>query len=516
MLLNLRFCAVAIGVFILAAGMLAAQQPPSTDTQRYSGAIWVGADEAAYRTSLQADRLVSRLNRLPFETVILEVYTGAQAYFESARAPRANGVSDRLDPLGRIIEGLSKGAQPKRVIAWVDPLTAGRADGPQPQHPDHPLNAHPDWLSVRANGQRASAEGRLVLEAGLPAVRDHVAAVVDELADQYDLAGIYVDPLGDPTATGDWGYHPEVIRQWSEQTGQATPPNPNRPEWIAFRARMHTQLFEALEQAADNRVPILVGARAEGPTPENDTFDLCRVYTHYHQNWPQWMASGRVDQLVLKNFWPEGSSAAAFDHWTRFALSLGRQSDTPVTIGVAGTLNESIDVLAQMRRAANAGAANIALENIRTPVRDTGASDLFMKALERTVLAREFKPRPKPSLRTRLEEEARQTTPAAPTEPTTGTGQTTPSAAAPPVDLPPPPQIEGAQGRMIPLTGELARAGEPASVQRETAGEEPLTRREMLQELLNNQKFEQDRQWAFIRPDQRAREYLQKTFKNIF
>jgi len=59
----------------------------------------------------------------------------------------------------------------------------------------------------------------------------------------------------------------------------------------------------------------------------------------------------------------------------------------PVAIGVSGLLNESVDALAQMRRAADAGAVAIALDDFEHPVRDVGARTLFMNALSGSVLA---------------------------------------------------------------------------------------------------------------------------------
>ena len=75
-------------------------------------------------------------------------------FAEKVIAPRAEEIEAaprEFDPLMRLVERAH--AQGLEVQAWINVYLVWSAGSP-PRSALHVVNAHPDWISVRANGQR--------------------------------------------------------------------------------------------------------------------------------------------------------------------------------------------------------------------------------------------------------------------------------------------------------------------------------------------------------------------------
>lgn len=361
------------------------------------GAIWVGATGGAnFREVPRTDQLIQDLRALPFGEVIIQVRVSADAYYVSKLVPKALGVAEHFDPLAALLTGLhgTRGAgSSKRVIAWFFPYKAGNVNSAVPVAAEHVLTAHPDWLSVRADGSKTDKDGNMYLEPGLPEVQQHLEEVVKELVRNYRIDGIYFDPVSDPDS--DWGYHPAVIQEWLGRSGKQGKPDPEDPDWIAYRTEVLKHSLEGLARAARAarpRIMVAAGASTDGPNPPGVAeFRQTVPYTRFHQDWPQWLlVPGLLNRLYVKDFKPDESGSTAFNGWMKLALELEGKQNLPTFVGVAGSMNESIDALAQLRRVAEAGARGFALADYAQPVLDVGSRSLFMNAIAHTVLSEDY------------------------------------------------------------------------------------------------------------------------------
>ncbi len=541
-----------------------------------AGAIWVPCTGANFRDPLKIDGVIDELKNLSFGDLLIQVRNSCDAYYNSAIVPKAMGLPERYDPLAVMIGRLKKEPRPRRVIAWIAPYLAANENSATPLDPRHALTAHPDWLSVRADGSKRDAEGRMYLEAGHPEVQAHLEMVVAELVKNYDLDGLIIDPMGEPNGDPAWGFHPQVLIQWQQQTGRTDTPGPDDPAWAAFRAQIFQQALAGLVHAAHQAkpdIPVGVGAEAGGSIPSAEAFNTSEVFARHHQNWPEWMRQGLVDRIYLKNFQPEETAAAIFDGWTNLALALEQQTRVPVVVGVGGRQNESVMSLAQLRRAAEAGASGVALCDFVTPATDSGSRMLLFNAIGRTI----FAPRLRDAAAGRP---ARITLPpikaqqrpkfadAFSTEPLMETPEPTPMPKAPPtemanapaaappavgsdVELPPPPVLDEGDGNLLPALPGGGGAAKPPATQTAPANTDPnlqalqqlagtlppdqdpshmlaqapsdgqpttnsLTHNDMLMELLKDPQLAESRAWSVIRPSEKARSYLKQNFQNIF
>lgn len=503
---------------------------PKADEQAapIESALWLTAEGDWIRDNIPMERLIGELRGLPFEEVIVQVVENGSAYYNSRVLPKAGGVSASFDPLGRLTAELNKEPGRRAVIAWFDPLHMGNVNSTIPAGL---LAASPErakWLAHDFNDATQTKSGDRYLEPGLPEVRALMAQVVRELA-KYPIDGIYIDPLCDPGP--EWGYHPEILKRWQQQSGKPGKPDPNDPAWAAFRVKIMTETLGELAKAARAVKPgivISIGGEAVGQAPATpDGFKDSAVYRNLRQDWPAWLRGGLVNLVYLKNFHNEQNGKENFDGWAAFAMAAEKSGKGGIYIGVAGHLNDAMGALHQLQRVALSGAYGLALSNYQRPELDTGVDVriLFFDAIAKTALSNTYV--------TRKHETAQQLAHGA-NEVTSG-----PEAG---LQLPPPPIEEGQRARLIPIAKNDADA---LAAARRLAGLEPLTsgtaivengttatmtatlptptpprpakpsRHDILLELLKKQGPD-NRDMEAIKPTGNAADYLKKKYGNIF
>ncbi len=503
----------------------ASPKPEESAEAPLESALWLTAEGDWIRDNIPMERLLGDLRGLPFEEIIVQVVENGSAYYDSKALPKASGISASFDPLGRLATALHKSPGRRAVVAWVDPLHAGNVNSTIPAGLLAAAPERTQWLAHDFNDATQAKNGDRYLEPGLPEVRALMVQVVRELA-KYPIDGIYFDPLCDPGAQ--WGYHPEILKRWQQESGKTGKPDPSDPAWAAFRVKIMTETLGELAKAARAVKPgivISVGGEAIGPAPATpDAFQESAVWRNLHQDWPAWLRSGLVNLVYLKNFHDEQNENKTFDAWATLAMATEKGAKGGVYIGVAGHLNDAMDALHQLQRVALSGAYGLALSSYQKPELDIGADvrTLFFDAIAKTALSNTYVSRKHETTRQLAKAEA-----AATSEPETG------------LQLPPPPAIEeGQRARLIPI----AKKDEDAlAAARRLAGLEPLatsgtvvadsattapaavptprpakpTRHDILLELLK-QQGPNNRDMEAIRPSGKAEDYLKKKYGNIF
>lgn len=402
---------------------------------------------AQYRDAIRTLRLVDELGRTPFSHVIVQIRAYGDAYYLSSIVPAAWGLEEKFDPLAELLKGLHGGKNPKKVYVWLDLFRVGSANRAVPVSPKHVTAGHADWLTRNSSFKTEDEGGNQYLEPGLEEVQDHLDAVVTELVTKYQFDGIVFDDLRYPGLGSDWGYHTKMLDAWRAKTGRTDQPKPDDAAWSDLRREALAKCLRRLTRAAKKARPdVQVGAiaLADGPAPKEEAeFASSLVYAGAMQDWPSWMKDKSVDFLVLRNFRSEGAAAAEFDAWNRLAGQVVQNHGGDVISAIAGYENISLDALAQMRRAKQNGLAGVALYQLREPIQDATARELFFRALAKTVLAPGAQRQPIPPFEVAAAEPA-----PAPFPPVTSESNPPPekSAKRPPVETPPPPPAEAPDG----------------------------------------------------------------------
>jgi uncharacterized lipoprotein YddW (UPF0748 family) len=128
-----------------------------------------------------------------YNTVYLQVRPECDALYASTIEPwsyvltgtQGLAPSPLWDPLQfAVTEAHSRGLD---LHAWLNPYRAQRVSTEYTLASTHVVNTHPSWILTASNGTLK------ILDPGLPAVKDYIVSVIQDIASRYDVDGIHFD-----------------------------------------------------------------------------------------------------------------------------------------------------------------------------------------------------------------------------------------------------------------------------------------------------------------------------------
>lgn len=217
-------------------------QPTRLDAEApYRRLLWVTRWD--YQSPGDIEKICFNAASGRFTDVLFQVRGEATTYFNSPHEPwawqlsgiesvDAVGVTPRWDPLAVAIrEGHRWGL---RVHAYVNVLPCWAQKKPPPRSSRQIYAAHPEWLMVDRKGNRIKPSGFYAfVDPGLVEVRLHLAQLLGRLAADYEIDGIHLDYIRYPFESGDYSYHPRVVKAFKRQSGKD--PKKDREGWLRFR-----------------------------------------------------------------------------------------------------------------------------------------------------------------------------------------------------------------------------------------------------------------------------------------
>lgn len=140
--------------------------------------------------------ILSQLSQTGINTVFLQVRPESDALYQSSLEPWSHWLTNSQgtapnpfwDPLQFAIDEAHKRGM--ELHAWINPYRAKQSS--QTLAPNHVAVLHPDWTFT--------AGTLLMLDPGLPQVRQHVTDVIADIATRYDVDGIHFDDYFYPSA----------------------------------------------------------------------------------------------------------------------------------------------------------------------------------------------------------------------------------------------------------------------------------------------------------------------------
>jgi uncharacterized lipoprotein YddW (UPF0748 family) len=180
--------------------------------------------------------------RVHANAVFVQARSRGDAYYQDGREPLAKVLRGRkFDPLA---EAISEGGSDVAVHAWINCcLVADAAE--IPRDPQHVVTANPEWLAVPeklarelwnlpardpsyveklaryVTERRTEVEG-LFADPAVPAYRDHLVRIVEDLCRRYDLAGVHFDYIR--YAGPQWGYSRAALDQFRVEVDRELKP----------------------------------------------------------------------------------------------------------------------------------------------------------------------------------------------------------------------------------------------------------------------------------------------------
>ncbi|MCX8038725.1 MAG: family 10 glycosylhydrolase [Candidatus Sumerlaeia bacterium] len=325
-------------------------------------AIWVTRWD--YKTPAEVRWIIANCARTNFNIIFFQVRGNATVFYRSALEPWAweltsdgpatTGQDPGFDPLAiAVSQAHRRGIE---LHAYMNVFPGWRSQDYPPPEAGQLWTAHPDWFMADREGNKMIPRDRdtgphpdwyAFVNPAMPEVRDHIAAVFREVAENYDVDGIHLDYCRYPSEVGDFSYDPTSLRRFREQTGKA--PHEAPELWTQWRGRQVTETAARIydECKAANPHLMLSASLARDPVHDRDHLMRCGL---------EWMAAGKLDAACPMIYTTKNEEVA--QSVTQYLLnSHGRL----VLAGLMVKANDPTLALEQISIARAAGAHGVAL-----------------------------------------------------------------------------------------------------------------------------------------------------------
>ncbi|MBA3673669.1 MAG: family 10 glycosylhydrolase, partial [Chitinophagaceae bacterium] len=202
------------------------------------------------------------------------------------------------DPLQFVIAETHKRGM--ELHAWLNPYRAVATASQLPNFvPNHVAKQHPEWLLN--NGSV------ITLNPGLPAVRDYIMSVINDITSRYDIDGIHFD---------DYFYPSAPVRDTA--TYNSDPRGMNQADWRRdniniFIKRVYDEVAVLKPWVKFGVSPTGIYRSSTDPTIGSNT--STGAYQHYsavYADTKKWIQQGWVDYLAPQVYWYIGQSGSDY------------------------------------------------------------------------------------------------------------------------------------------------------------------------------------------------------------
>jgi len=307
---------------------------------------------AAARTQQQNQLLniVERMYAANFNTIYFQVRPMADAFFRSSFEPWSHWLSSNENGQGHV-RGVYPGWDPLEFIiyhahargmevhAWLNPYRYRSSTGTFTPIPTDFSNTHPHWL-LDYTGIGRHNEGSMILNPGIPEVRNLISDIVEELIRNYNLDGIVLD---------DYFYQTGTTDEMDQAQFDAYPIYgiTDRHEWR--REQINLMVAEVQQRILDVAPWVQWGISPAGVVmgrniPEEIIKDhgitrspgIDWQFEALHSDPVMWLRRGTVDYISPQIYWPIGSGEntdyeAIATWWSKVANQFGRHLFTSNT-----------------------------------------------------------------------------------------------------------------------------------------------------------------------------------------
>lgn len=193
-------------------------------------ALWVVRDKITSAPAI--DTLITDAATRGIFDLVVQVRGRGDAYYASALEPRAETLTEDVDPLDHLVRyGATAGI---RTHAWANVYFVwSHPDRMPPRDPSHVVRAHPEWL-LRPDGANtldpaggSDFEGMYTDPANADA-RAHTIAVFEDIVRRYAVAGFHYDYVRYPQVTyarssDDHAFVTQLVRESAVRLRAARP-----------------------------------------------------------------------------------------------------------------------------------------------------------------------------------------------------------------------------------------------------------------------------------------------------
>ena len=285
-------------------------EPPTTWQEKHEmRAAWV-VGFRQMTSSASIDKVVEWARIARLNTLFVQVRVASDAYYKSKIVPRSEELkeqSEDFDPLGYM---LKKGHEAGlKIHAYLNLGIVWRRAVP-PVDKDHIFNKQPNWILRDATGKMSfpdeydptpsNVENYYWVNWSNPFLQEHLARVVDELIETYDVDGVHLDFVRYPARMGAMtppaGYNPGSVDRFRSATGRE--PLDNTKAWDRWRTEQVGEVIKKIHDSIKGKKPALPLSAAVLAA-----WDLAygRQFTDYRA----WLDRGYLDFAVLMCYYKD-------------------------------------------------------------------------------------------------------------------------------------------------------------------------------------------------------------------
>lgn len=272
--------------------------------------VWVLRDQLIRRADIA--KLVERAAAMKVRGVLVQVVGRGDAWYRSDLLPPPEPLGSSAvtrDPLGELIAPAH--AAGLEVHAWVVACLAWSGDR-KPRDPRHVLNAHPEWIARTEGGRALSSlsagerekmgvEGAFLSPAH-PRVREHLARVAQEIVRRYDVDGIHLDYIRQPSV--DVGFDHTSRANFALEHGadparfDQLPPDERRRMQRAWDGFQREQVTAIVRGIRDSIRVVRPGVELSAAVFADTITAVRRI----RQPWMDWLRDGLLDRAFTMSY----------------------------------------------------------------------------------------------------------------------------------------------------------------------------------------------------------------------
>lgn len=299
---------------------------------------------SADRFAAWADGVFAACRDLGLNRVIAQVRPFCDALYPSRLFPFSHlctggqGGDPGFDPLELLVTHAHR--RGLALEAWVNPYRIKANGSPADLAADSPAVLHPDWVRRAGDG--------LYLAPALPAVRQYIAAGLEELAEGYALDGVQLDDY----------FYPTTDPTFDAEDYAAAHTDLPLPDWRRQQVRLLLEDCYAAVKAADPVLPFIISPQGN---IENN-------YNQQYLDVADLMAAGDcLDGICPQLYWgvgwqQNGSDRFSFENIAAEWAALPRAAGVSLTFGLGAYRIGQEDGGGEASRAFWAGGSALAVQ----------------------------------------------------------------------------------------------------------------------------------------------------------
>lgn len=251
-------------------------------------------------------RLLDDLQSIGLNAVFVQVRPSADAFYPSKLVPWSKyltgtqGKDPGYDPLAFMIEETHRRGM--EFHAWFNPFRASVDAKTEGLAPNHVAVQHPDWIVTDG--------GKMYINPGIPAARQHIIDTVMEVVRNYKIDGVHLDDYFYPSGTGfDDGetfasYNPKKIK--------------NKADWRRDNVNEFVKSLSSAIHAVKPDIsfgisPFGIWRNANVDPSGSNTKAGVSSYDDMYADARAWIRNEWIDYIMPQVYWSQTYSAANYN-----------------------------------------------------------------------------------------------------------------------------------------------------------------------------------------------------------